>query len=99
MSAPAVAAAAKSNKLACQGKRTESSDTLVCTPAKNNNVAAIHVKAMNFSRHANQKAPAEYSMRMKEPRRGSPANRTTWTVTRSKLTIARPQAAKRDENA
>src|SRR5260370_18950948 len=99
MSAPTFAAAAKSNKLACQGKRTESNDTLVCAPAKNNNVAAIQVKATNFSRHANQNAPAAYSTRRKETRCGSPANPTPWTVTSSKLTIATPQAENKYENA
>src|SRR2546425_11093462 len=99
MSAPTVAIAAKSNKLACQGKRRESRDTLVCAPAKNNNVAAIQVNATDFSRHANQNAPAAYSTRMKETRCGSPANPTPWTVTRSRPTMATPQAATKYENA
>src|SRR5436190_21466556 len=99
MSAPTVAAAAKSKQLACQGKRRESSDTLVCAAAKSNNIAAIQVKATNFSRHANQNAPAAYSTRMKVTRCGSPATPTPCKVTSSKLTMATPQAAKRYENA
>src|SRR5207253_9034457 len=92
-------AAAKSNKLTYQGKHTKSSDPLVSAPAKNNSVAAIQVNATNFSRHANQKAPAAYRTRMKQTRCGSPANPTPWTVDNSKLTMATPQAAKRYENA